>query len=205
MPSLASLKPKLGEAHLGRSMLAVSLAAIGLLGAGCGGASKAPSVASLGTTPSAAAGRAPAAGAQGAKRSRAALASCLTDHGYSTYVGSAGGAGAQALDPVGVIVPGDIDPNSPQFQRALQACRKFLPDRAASLSPAERAADAKAMVAFAICMRKNGVPSFPDPNGQGMFPFDGLHAIDPTSPLVEGAFKTCEGLEPKLGPRLSLP
>ena len=53
-------------------------------------------------------------------------------------------------------------------------------------------------------MRRSGVPSFPDPTGQGTFPPGSLDGIDPSSPFVQQAFKACESLEPKRGPRLQL-
>lgn len=41
------------------------------------------------------------------------------------------------------------------------------------------------MIAFAKCMRSNGVPNFPDPNGSGGFPVHGR--FDPQSPAVKAA------------------
>jgi hypothetical protein len=53
-------------------------------------------------------------------------------------------------------------------------------------------------------MRKNGLPSFPDPNGQGFFALGDMKGIDPSSPLVQRAFQACQSLEPKVGPRIQL-
>jgi hypothetical protein len=53
-------------------------------------------------------------------------------------------------------------------------------------------------------MRKNGVPAFPDPNGQGQFPPDFLGQIDTNSPLVQTAYKACQSLFPKFGPQIGL-
>jgi hypothetical protein len=102
----------------------------------------------------------------------------------------------------GVVVSGNADPNSPQFQAALRACRKYLPAGPPPLSQAEQAAAVKAMVAFTSCMRTHGVPSFPDPNSQGLIPLAAMNGIDPSSPLVLTAFKGCESLEPTVGPRI---
>jgi hypothetical protein len=98
-----------------------------------------------------------------------------------------------------------VQPSSPEFQDALRACRDEMPgDGLPSATPAERTDWTKAMTAFAACMRRDGVPSFPDPTGQGTFPPGGLGDIDPRSPLVQKAFKACEPLEPKSGPHLVL-
>ena len=58
------------------------------------------------------------------------------------------------------------------------------------------------MTSFSACMRKHGVPRFPDPNGRAMFTPGQLEQLDPTSPLFLTAFKACESLEPKVGPRI---
>ena len=119
-------------------------------------------------------------------------------------VGAATASG-RSLHLPGVTLGGNVDPGSPQFQAAMQACRKYLPGGGPpALTPAQRAEAAKAMAAFAACMRKNGVSSFPDPNGQGTFPPGSLARLDPSTPLVETAFKACESLESKVGPRIEL-
>ena len=62
-----------------------------------------------------------------AEPSRAAFAACLTAHGFTASVGSAATAGNNVLSIEGVIVSGNVDPSSPQFQAAMAACRKYLP------------------------------------------------------------------------------
>ncbi len=52
----------------------------------------------------------------------------------------------------------------------------------------------QAMIAFAKCMRSNGVPNFPDPNGSGGFPVRG--GFDPQSPAVNAARAKCQQLLP---------
>ena len=69
-------------------------------------------------------------------------------------------------------------------------------------SPAQQAAAAKAMLAFAVCMRSHGVPNLPDPNSEGMFSPGSILGIDPSSPLVQTGFEACQSLEPKVGPRI---
>ena len=57
------------------------------------------------------------------------------------------------------------------------------------MTPAEQAEWASAMAMFAACIRKNGVPSFPNPELGKPPAGDG---IDPSSPLVQRAFKVCQ-------------
>jgi len=127
----------------------------------------------------------------------------MTSHGFAASLGSADSAGSRTLSVFGVQFNG-VDPSSPQFQSAMQACHTFLPGGGPpALTPAEQAEHAKGMANFAGCMRKHGVPSFPDPNGQGMFSPDSLEQLDPSSPLFQSAYKTCLSLMPKVGPRLA--
>ena len=137
------------------------------------------------------------------KPSRAALASCFSAHGFQASVGS-GDGGGRSVTFGGVTIGGNVNPDTTQFQAAVQACRKFLPGGGPpALTPAEQAAAAKAMLSFASCMRKDGVPSFPDPDGQGLFPVASLSKLDPSAPLFQTAFKSCQSLEPKVGPRIA--
>lgn len=52
----------------------------------------------------------------------------------------------------------------------------------------------QAMIAYAKCMRANGVPDFPDPNGSGGFPVRG--GFDPGSPAARAAQAKCRQLLP---------
>jgi hypothetical protein len=186
------------------------IALVGIAVAGCGGSSKSPAVANLGTTGTtgtsgAGSGTSSSAGrTSSASSSRAALATCLRAHGFQAAVGSAGD-NESVLSLAGVVVTGNVNPSSPQFQAALHACRKYLPGGGPpALTPAQQAVAAKAMRRFAACMRTHGVSSFPDPNSQGFFAIGSLQAIDRTSPIVIRAFKACESLEAKVGPHLQL-
>jgi hypothetical protein len=52
---------------------------------------------------------------------------------------------------------------------------------------------------FSSCMRKHGVSSFPDPNGQGVIQFGSGHGIDPNSPTFQSARSACQKLLPNGG------
>jgi hypothetical protein len=54
-------------------------------------------------------------------------------------------------------------------------------------------------VKFAACMRKHGVPNFPDPNGQGQVSIKSGSGIDPRSPKFQAAQQTCQKLLPNGG------
>jgi hypothetical protein len=52
---------------------------------------------------------------------------------------------------------------------------------------------------FSECMRKNGVPNFPDPNSQGVITIQSGMGIDPNSPAFSSARTTCDKLLPNGG------
>jgi hypothetical protein len=177
---------------LGFAMTLAGLTAV----TGCGGSST-PSVASLATTTRSSTGESAAT-----KPSWAALAACFTSHGFTASLRS-GNGGSANFTYGGVAFSGNVDPNSPQFQAAAQACRKYQPGGGPSpLTPAQRTEAAKAMVSFASCMRKSGAPNFPDPNSDGTFPIHSLKQLGLGTPRFQTAFKSCQSLEPKVGPRI---
>ncbi len=55
------------------------------------------------------------------------------------------------------------------------------------------------MSKYAGCMRKNGVPNFPDPNAQGQISISSSAGIDPGSAQFQQAQQTCQKLLPNGG------
>jgi hypothetical protein len=53
--------------------------------------------------------------------------------------------------------------------------------------------------AYSACMRKNGVPKFPDPGPDGRIRFDKAHDFDPNSPRFKAAANACKRLHPPGG------
>jgi hypothetical protein len=177
--------------------LVIALACLGMGTAvvGCGG-SKTPSVANLASTPETGTST---NGGNDRQPSRAAFAACMTSHGFAAFVGSAATAGSKVVSILGVVIP-DADPSSPQFQAAMQSCRKYLPGGGPpSLTPAQQAEWNSAMARFAACIRKHGIPDFPTPE-LGKPP--AVNGIDLSSPQSQSAFEACQSLEPKVGPRI---
>ncbi|MDE3190403.1 MAG: hypothetical protein KGL94_06250 [Acidobacteriota bacterium] len=52
---------------------------------------------------------------------------------------------------------------------------------------------------FSVCMRKHGVPNYPDPNGQGVITIDSGMGIDPGSPAFQSAQAACRKVLPNGG------
>lgn len=89
---------------------------------------------------------------------------------------------------------GAVDPNSPQFKAASQACKSLAPpgwDGSSRQDPANQAR----MLKYAQCMRKNGVPDFPDPQGGAL----DIGDLNPDSPQFKAADQKCQSLRPSGG------
>ncbi len=125
--------------------------------AGCGG-SRTPSVASLGTTTSRRARSGPATSQTGPQQAGLEYARCMRAHGVPGFPDPGAGGGFTFARGSGV------DPSSPAFRAAQAACEKLM---GGGLAPGTQTHPAAAwlakMVAAAHCMRRHGVPGFPDP------------------------------------------
>jgi hypothetical protein len=85
----------------------------------------------------------------------------------------------------------DLNPSSPRFEAADQACRSLLPGGKEAPPPsAQKIAEG---VKWAACMRAHGLPSFPDPNAQGAFDSS---KMDDASLVFQTASQACKALQP---------
>jgi hypothetical protein len=96
-----------------------------------------------------------------------------------------------AKDSIAIMVPAGVG-TSPRFESAQQACRGVLPGPK-DLSPAEQHARTLKLLAFARCMRKHSVSSFPDPTPTGQITQEMLAAahVDVRVPSVQSAAFAC--------------
>jgi hypothetical protein len=198
-----------------RPVLAVVvLASLGLLVAGCGGGTPRPSVASLGTTttggtdttagtPSSSSntggGAAPGGGgarmvmAGGSVQQMSKFAACMRKSGVPNF------PDPNAQGQISISSAAGIDPGSSQYQHALQACQKELPN-GGQPTPAQQAQARQEALAFSACMRKNGIPNFPDPQfragGKISIQIGSSSGIDPRSPQFQHAQQVCQKNSP---------
>lgn len=113
-------------------------------------------------------------------------AGCVRSHGIPDFPDPDHGGGFPTL-------PSTINQQSPAFQSAEQACAKLEPG-ASGPKPAITGPQQVEMVANARCIRKHGVPNFPDPTfGPGG---QGVNVVLPgelnrNSPAVLSAAKAC--------------
>lgn len=124
-------------------------------------------------------------GSRGAK-----FSACMRKNGVPNFP-DPNGSGVITLDPSQGLAPA-----SPRFRTASQACVKDLPN-GGHPSPQQRVSAERRVLAWAKCMRKNGVPDFPDPtfSGSGNFTIRGV-AVNPTDPGFQKAMQACRSLAP---------
>jgi hypothetical protein len=148
----------------------LTLAVIAALLAGCGGSSSSGGVAHLGTSTgsSATTGEGASAAASASPEAAAlAFARCMRAHGVPNFPDPEPGGGFLF----------HADPSSPAFEAAQAKCTRFLPAGPGSGPPPTSQALAK-MLKVARCMRRHGVPEFPDPRTKA--------PVDPRAALGDG-------------------
>jgi hypothetical protein len=137
------------------------LASLALLLAGCGGGSSSSSnggVARLSsnTGSSAAGNRTDGAGSGSPEVAALAFAKCMRLSGVPNFPDPKPGGGFLFHTGAGV------DPSSAAFKAAQAKCKQFMPPGPGSGSPPSAQTLAH-YLKIAQCMRRNGIPNFPDP------------------------------------------
>jgi hypothetical protein len=95
------------------------------------------------------------------------FADCMRSHGVPNFPDPSAGGGIQINSSSG------INPQSPSFQSAQQACSKLMPGGGPGRGSAP-ASRKLAMVKLAECMRQHGLSTFPDPTATPPSPGAGL-------------------------------
>jgi len=118
-----------------------------------------------------------------------AFSRCMRDNGLAGYPdpdpNGRSGAGHEAFDQ-----------NDPKVRAATEKCRSLLPGGGQHKAPNPEAI--KQLVAFAQCMRDNGVRDFPDPNADGTFPRSAEQGAH-NDPRFQAASEKCRKNLPQHG------
>jgi len=164
-------------------LLAMSLLAC----AGGGPAPTVPGAPGASGSPAASPGGAAAGPSQDPQDAMLAYAKCMRDNGVDfpdpQPISGTGGQ-IQAIN---------IDPTSPEFQKAQTACASKLPAFGGNLDPVANQKFQDQMLAFAKCMRGHGI-DFPDPkfdSGGGASAIEVTGNVAPDSPAFQDAQKAC--------------
>ena len=170
----------------------VLLAALVTLGTGlaaCGGGSPRAS-SSSGCSPSGCSS--PAASAS-VEATAVKFSGCIRSHGVPDFPDPT--IGSNGLPTWAPSPNKDANTDSPAGRAAQQACQKDLPHLGPQTSSDKATANAAALK-YAACMRSNGVPNFPDPNGQGLIQINNATGtLDASSPAFQMAQTACKSLD----------
>lgn len=175
-----------------------ALALIAVLAlAGCGGSGGGESVAHLESTSTPEVGGEAGGlesgtgepGEEGGTEDKAlAYTECMRSHGLSDFPEPVEGRIQMQAGP-----GSDLNPESPTFQKAEEACRALAP----SMEPnSDQEAELQSSaLEFAECMRANGVLNFPDPEvSEGRLKMMIPKGADPEAPAFEEAQEACREL-----------
>jgi hypothetical protein len=164
---------------------AAGLIVVGLLVTACGGGSSSPGVASAGSSTTS-----PASHSSPGSTTRAgalAYSRCMRSHGVPNFP-DPDSQGRIQIQGSGSLA----DPNNPQIQAAMAACKSLLPSAG---TPAQQRKDLAKALKFAHCMRSHGVPSFPDPTPAGSGHTSPSGSMpDSNSPQFRAATQACRSL-----------
>jgi hypothetical protein len=152
-------------------LLAASAAALALTVAGCGGSGDSKSSSSGSNSNS-----------NATLEQAVKYAQCMRKNGVTNWPDP-------DKDGRFVIGAGGPDRNAPQFKKAQRTCKSQEPPGLHKDTPAERAREQNEWLKVAQCMRKNGVPNFPDPQ-DGRLKID-RSKINVNSPQFKNAQKAC--------------
>lgn len=135
-----------------------------------------------------------------------AFATCMRDQGVDFADPVAQSDGTLAFTRPGGGDGGGFDESQlSQLQAARDACSDLIEGLAfggPGGRPNQGEFDSGAFVAFAQCMRDNGVEEYPDPPASGRPDFDAIRQLDTESDAFVAASRTCSaevGLEGRMG------
>ena len=161
-----------------------ALALVALIGAGCGGNGNNGG------------GNTTAANQEKAVK----FAQCMRENGISRFP-DPDASGHLTID--GVLNGSSLDPNSPEWQQAIDACKDLQPP--GFTGGGERSSgQQEAALQFAQCIRDNGVPDFPDPaSGQPLVDTNRIPsaATSRGMSILNAAMQKCSSYSEELGIR----
>lgn len=165
-----------------RSLPVASLLLAGALLTGCSDSSAEPAGA-------ADSGKASASPTSSQDRALA-YSQCMRDNGVPNFPDPSEDGGIKIGPDSG------LDPGSGEFEKAREACQDLSPQGqntgGGTIDPAKAAA-------WAACIRKNGVPDFPDPEIQGGSLQIDMSGLDPQSGTFQEAMQACQDKRPSGG------
>lgn len=174
----------------GIGAVGILLAVVAFAASGCAG-DKQPSkaVASVAATGS-------SAPAPSSTANPVAFAQCMRANGLPSFPDPSQNGSSRVA---GGGSSAGIDPGSPEFKKASEKCKQYLPTQIVN-PPGQDPWPLADKLTYAKCMRASGLPSFPDPDSTGRFPnLARGSALGPDSPQFKQADKACAKNRPQGG------
>jgi hypothetical protein len=174
-----------------------ALAMVALIGAGC--SNEPAENGKTGTSTSTATATASSGGrTKTTTRSKAVkFAECMRDNGVKEFP-DPDTSGTLTIDAV--VNGSSLDTSAPTWKAAIAACKDLQP--AGFTGHKRSAAQQKAALEFAQCMRDNGIKDFPDPTPDGPLIDTSKMPGSPGAKSIPGfaaAMEACRGLPAKAG------
>ncbi|MFF7143571.1 hypothetical protein ACFZB5_20365 [Streptomyces nodosus] len=120
-----------------------------------------------------------------------AYSQCMRDNGVAGFPDPPEGGGGIKIGP-----DSGLDPNSDAFKKAQEACQDLSPQGqnagGGTIDPVKAAE-------WATCLRKNGLPDFPDPEIKGGSMQIDMSGLDPQGDTFQKAMATCQDKRPAGG------
>lgn len=118
-------------------------------------------------------------------------AACMRQHGLASFpdpqIGDHNGERVTFLAPPAQILA------SPGYPDANKACSRILPPPVTQNNAQEEQGRRLRLLAFARCMRADGISEFPDPTSNGQLTIETVQSsgVDPRAPTVRAAATSC--------------
>jgi hypothetical protein len=125
------------------------------------------------------------------------FSACMRDHGVSGFPdpSTTETPNSFGIDGYNFDLPSNLNPQSPAYESADKTCQPLIGGESGARHQIPAKAR-EAALAHAECMRKHGVPNFPDPivstSGGGTSVKSGGGSINPRSPAFQQAQKICQ-------------
>jgi hypothetical protein len=121
---------------------------------------------------------------------------CMRANGVPNFPDPIQGPGGVGLPQVstspGTLTVEGVTLAGPAFEAAQKACKEYMTP--GGPPPAVSESEKLAAIANAACMRKHGVPNFPDPTFSGGQLNPGLGEVNTQSPAFKQAAAACGGV-----------
>ena len=185
-------RPRPRRSSIRRSaLLGAPLMAVAVTLAACGGGS--PTSNPSTTSGAASSGGSSSSGASNSLEQQALrYAQCMRSHGVTNYADPTPGK-SQSVGQSG------LDTNSPTYQAAASACQKYQPTTGSNTNQGPTPQGQSQQLQFAQCMRRHGVPNFPDPGSDGGIPKGNAQHFAVSDSQWQAAEQACQPVLPMGG------